>query len=52
VRYGAEAKVILAKYYPWIGVAVAVGIIVFVIMRKVLKRDPAAAVERTLETGN
>ena len=52
VRYGAEAKAILAKYYPWIGVAVAVGIIIFVIMRKVLKRDPAAAVERTLETGN
>ena len=52
VRYGAEAKAILAKYYPWIGVAVVVGIIVFVIMRKVLKRDPAAPVERTLETGN
>jgi membrane protein YqaA with SNARE-associated domain len=52
VRYGAEAKAILAKYYPWIGVAVAVGVVLFVIMRKVFKRDPAAAIEQTLEAGN
>jgi len=51
VRYGAEAKVILAKYYPWIGLAFAGGVIVFVIVRKFLKRE-AAAVEQTLETGS
>jgi membrane protein YqaA with SNARE-associated domain len=52
VRYGAEAKVLLARYYPWIGLAVALGVVVFVIVRKVMKRDSAAAVEQTLEIGN
>lgn len=52
IRYGAEAKAILAKYYPWIGLVVAIGVVLFVIIRKVLKRDPAAAVEQTLEAGN
>jgi membrane protein YqaA with SNARE-associated domain len=52
IRYGAEAKAILAKYYPWVGLSIAVGVVIFVIMRKVLKRDPAAAVEQTLEAGN
>ena len=52
VRYGAEAKLILAKYYPWIGLAVAIGVVLFVIMRKVLRRQAVAPVEQTLETGN
>jgi membrane protein YqaA with SNARE-associated domain len=52
IRYGAEAKAILAKYYPWIGLVVTIGVVLFVIIRKVLKRDPAAAVEQTLEAGN
>jgi Predicted membrane protein len=53
VRYGAEAKVILARYYPWIGLAVAVGVVLFVIVRKLLKRGEAATVEQTtLETGS
>ena len=52
IRYGAEAKAILAKYYPWIGLVVAIGVVLFVIIRKVFKRDPAAAVEQTLEAGN
>lgn len=38
VRYGAQAKEILAKYYPWIGVGLVVGIIVFVILRQKFKR--------------
>jgi len=38
VRYGAQAKEILAKYYPWIGVGLVVGIIVFVVLRQKLKR--------------
>ena len=38
VRYGAQAKEILARYYPWIGVGLAVGIIVFVILRQKFKR--------------
>jgi membrane protein YqaA with SNARE-associated domain len=43
IRYGAEAKAILARYYPWIGLVLAVGVVLFVIIRKILKRDPAAA---------
>lgn len=39
VRYGAEAKAILAKYYPWIGLGLAVAILLFVIVKRLLKRD-------------
>jgi len=38
VRYGAQAKEILAKYYPWIGIGLVVGIVVFVLLRQKLKR--------------
>jgi len=38
VRYGTQAKEILAKYYPWIGIGLVVGIIVFVLLRQKLKR--------------
>ncbi len=50
VRYGAEAKALLAKYYPWIGLALAIGIIAFVVIKKLLKREPENAVE-PLEAG-
>ncbi len=52
VRYGAEAKALLAKYYPWIGLGVAIGVVAFLIVRKLLKRQASSAVEQTLETGN
>ena len=52
VRYGAEAKVLLAKYYPWIGLAFAVGVVLFVIFRKALRREVETVVEHTLETGS
>jgi membrane protein YqaA with SNARE-associated domain len=38
VRYGAQAKEILAKYYPWIGLGLVVGIVIFVLVRQKLKR--------------
>jgi len=38
VRYGPQAKEILAKYYPWIGLGLVVGIVVFVLLRQKLKR--------------
>jgi membrane protein YqaA with SNARE-associated domain len=41
-RYGEHAKDILAKYYPWIGLGVAVLIIVFFVTRSFLRRRPAA----------
>jgi membrane protein YqaA with SNARE-associated domain len=37
IRYGAEAKVILAHYYPWIGLGLAVLVILFFVGRRVLR---------------
>ncbi|HSK62350.1 MAG TPA: VTT domain-containing protein [Pyrinomonadaceae bacterium] len=34
VRYGAEAKEILAKYYPWIGLALVAWILLFVFLKQ------------------
>ncbi len=45
VRYGHEAKEILARYYPWIGLGLAVGIVLFVLLRRVLKRNVEEVVE-------
>ncbi len=49
VRYGAQAKEILAKYYPWIGLGVVAAILTFVIVKRLLSRnqDDAAALETT-----
>ena len=44
VRYGAEAKEILAKYYPWIGLGLVVGIVVFVILKQ--RRKSATGLHR------
>ncbi len=49
-RYGDQAKVILARYYPWIGLGLAVLIIAFFVVRSFLKPKPA--VVETLEAGN
>jgi membrane protein YqaA with SNARE-associated domain len=49
VRYGAEAKEILAKYYPWIGIGLVVAIVAFVIIRRIMKRGQADATEQSLE---
>ena len=38
VRYGAQAKEILAKYYPFIGIGLVVVIVLFVVLRQKLKR--------------
>lgn len=51
VRYGAEAKALLAKYYPWIGLALALGIIAFVVIKRLLKRESEDPVEQ-LEPGS
>ena len=40
-KYGEQATVILGKYYPWIGLGLAVLIIAFVVVRALLKRRPA-----------
>jgi membrane protein YqaA with SNARE-associated domain len=45
VRYGSQAKQILAKYYPWIGLVVALVLITFFVMRNQLKKKEEAVVE-------
>lgn len=51
VRYGAQAKEILAKYYPWIGLGLVAAILLFVFVKRWIKRG-AETVEQTLEAGN
>lgn len=51
VRYGAQAKEILAKYYPWIGLALVAAIVLFVLIKRWAKRE-TEAVEQTLEAKN
>jgi len=42
VRYGAQAKEILARYYPIIGLGLVVGIVLFVVLRQRLKKTEIA----------
>jgi membrane protein YqaA with SNARE-associated domain len=50
VRYGAEAKHILAKYYPWIGLGLVVAILLFVFMKQRRKRSQIATDQRESAT--
>src|SRR5687768_11948242 len=52
IRYGAQAKVFLGKYYPWIGLGLAVVIIVVFLARSLRKRKPEPGAEPGLEAGN
>lgn len=54
VRYGADAKEILAKYYPWIGLGLVAAILLFVIVKRLLKRNQADAAEQSvgISSGN
>ena len=48
VRYGAQAKEVLAKYYPWIGLSLVAAILLIVVLKRVLRRGHTdAAVEIT-----
>jgi membrane protein YqaA with SNARE-associated domain len=38
IRYGSQAKEILARNYPWIGLGLAAAIIAFVVIRKLTKK--------------
>ena len=51
IRYGAQAKVILAKYYPWIGLGLAV-LIVLVFLARTLRKRRATLAQQSLEAGN
>jgi len=52
ILYGAQARQVLQKYYPWIGLGLAVLIIIFFITRNLLKGKPEPAEEASLEPGN
>ena len=54
IRYGAQAKAVLAQYYPWIGLGLAVFIVALFLTRALLKRRSRtdAEVEEGLEAGN
>lgn len=39
IRYGAAAKEILAKYYPWIGLALVAAIVLFVFVKRFVKKE-------------
>ena len=41
VRYGAEAKAILARYYPWIGLGLAFAVLIWVTSRSLRKHRSA-----------
>lgn len=52
IRYGAQAKVFLARYYPWIALGLAVVIIVVFLARTLRKRRTEPVGEASLESGN
>jgi membrane protein YqaA with SNARE-associated domain len=50
IRFGDQAKVILARYYPWIGLGLVLAILLFVAMRRILRRKVEETVEELEET--
>jgi len=52
IRFGAQARTILAHYYPWIGLGLAAVIVVAFLLRRMIRRRPKAASEPGLEVGN
>ncbi len=51
MRYGSQAKEILSKYYPWIGLGLAVAIVVFFVVRNRRKHRSMSSVDE-LEAEN
>ena len=51
VRYGMQAKEVLAKEYPWIALGLVIVIVGFFLTRNLLKRRPGPG-EEGLEPGN
>lgn len=52
IRYGAQAMEVLAKYYPWIGLGLAVLVIAFFVVRNMRKRKPESPANEGLESGD
>jgi predicted ATP-grasp superfamily ATP-dependent carboligase len=51
IRYGAQAKLFLAKYYPWIGFGLAT-IIAVLLTRSLWRRRSDSRVQASLEARN
>lgn len=47
IRYGAQASEILKQYYPWIGLSLAVVIILVFVLRKFLKKKGKTAAQES-----
>ena len=45
IRYGEQAKEVLARYYPWIGLGLAVLIVIFFVVRNHRKKRLASVAE-------
>lgn len=50
IRFGDQAKLILARYYPWIGLGLALAILLLIAMRKILRRKVQETTEELEET--
>lgn len=49
IRYGAQAKQVIAKYYPWIGLGLALALIVFFAIRNARRKRKRGMTEMTVE---
>ena len=52
IRYGAQARQILQKYYPWIGLGLVVLIVIFFVTRNFMKARARRVEPESLESGN
>lgn len=52
IRFGQQAKAVLATYYPWIGLGLAAIVISLFVLRTVFKRKAHSVLESGLEAGN
>jgi membrane-bound acyltransferase YfiQ involved in biofilm formation len=49
IKYGSQAKAILTRYYPWIGVGLALLAIAYFVARNIIKAKKVPVVEQALE---
>jgi membrane protein YqaA with SNARE-associated domain len=52
IRYGAQARQLFVRYYPWIGLGLAIVVLIFFLTRNSMKRRSALADTDKLEAGN
>jgi membrane protein YqaA with SNARE-associated domain len=50
IQYGSQAKAILMRYYPWIGLGLALLAIAYFVARNLIKARRVPVVEQALET--